>query len=699
MAKYLVIVESPAKEKTINKFLGKDFLIKSSYGHIRDLPKSKIGIDFKNNFEPVYTIVARSKKIVTELKKYSEKAEYVYLATDYDREGEAIAWHLKYALGLSDEKIKRITFTEITKEALQDAVKHSRKIDRNLVDSQQARRILDRIVGYELSPLLWRKIKYGLSAGRVQSVAVRLICDREEEIDKFKPQEYWNVKAELSKKDDVSNIFISNLISKDGKKLDKFSLKNDESANKVLNDLKNAEYKVASIESKERRRSPYPPYITSTMQQDASRRISFYASKTMKVAQKLYEGKAVGDEGNTGLITYMRTDSLNVAKSAKNETMRYIENELGKQYLPLKPRVYKTKAKGAQEAHEAIRPTSVYRTPKKIEKYLTPDEFKLYDLIWKRFVASQMVEAVYDTMSIDIEAKNYIFRSTGSTIKFTGFMEVYDARTEEDKDSLLPVLEENEILNLIKILPEQHFTEPPPRYNEASLIKALEEQGIGRPSTYASIMYTITDRLYARLEQRRFFPTNRGKVVNNVLKEYFGEIVDVKFTADVEEKLDLVAEGKTNWPEMVKEFYEPFKKELKYAEKNLKRQKVEAQKTDEKCPKCGKIMVLRDSRGGQFLACSGFPECKTTFSIDKDGNKIIRPEPEMTDFKCEKCESPMLKRFGKRGPFLACSAFPKCRNIKKIDENGQPAVKKEVVKKTKTKKKETKKNAKGKRKN
>jgi len=670
MSKYLVIVESPAKEKTISKFLGSNFAVKSSFGHVRDLPKSKIGVETEKNFKPQYVIVPRAKKLISELKKLSDKADSVYLATDYDREGEAIAWHLKEALKLKDEKLKRITFLEITKDAINEAVKHPRKIDSDLVNSQQARRILDRLVGYELSPLLWRKIKYGLSAGRVQSAALRMICDREEEIKSFKPQEYWGVEAELSKKSGDNRHFLAHLVSKGAKKFEKLDIKNKETAEQIVNELKGAEYEVAKIEAKERRRSPFPPYSTSTLQQDASRRIGFYASKTMKVAQKLYEGVHLGKEGDIGLITYMRTDSLNIAASAQKEARDFILAKYGAGFLPEKPKFYKTKSKGAQEAHEAIRPTSVKRTPEEIKKFLSVDEFELYDLIWRRFVASQMMDAVFDTVSADIRAKEYMFRASGSTLKFKGFLEVYEVQQDDEKDVSLPALSEKEILNLVKLLDEQHFTEPPPRFNEASLIKALEEQGIGRPSTYASIINTITQRTYTRLEQKRFFPTALGIVVSDLLKRYFKEIVDIQFTAGIEEKLDLVAEGKTDWVSMVRDFYAPFKKDLADAEKNIKRQKVEPEKTNEICPKCGKPMVLRDSPRGRFLACSGFPECRTTFSLDREGKKIERVQPEMTDIKCEKCGSPMLKRVGKRGPFLACSAFPKCRNIKKIKDTG-----------------------------
>lgn len=672
MSKYLVIVESPTKEKTISKFLSRDFIVKSSYGHIRDLPKSEIGVDIEKNFKPKYVLLPKGKKLLPELKELSAKATKVYLATDYDREGEAIAWHLKESLHLPESKIKRITFHEITSEAIKDAVAHPRGIDANLVNSQQARRVLDRLVGYKLSPLLWRKVKYGLSAGRVQSVAVRLICDREDEIGKFKPQEYWSLKAELAKKSGSDQNFGAFLFSKLDKKYDKMDLGKKDTVDVVIKGLENSVYEVIKIDSKERKRSPFAPYTTSTMQQDASRKIGFSAARTMSTAQRLYEGISVGSEGEVGLITYMRTDSVNVAETARKETRQFVKKTYGADYLPAKERIYKTKTKGAQEAHEAIRPTSVKRTPDEMKKYLSSDEFKLYDLIWRRFVASQMEDALYDTVAVDIKAKEYVFRANGRTLKFSGFLEVYSVEdSPEEKTETLPPLAANEILNLVRLVPEQHFTEPPPRYNEASIIKALEEHGIGRPSTYAPIIETVLKRSYVRLEQRRFYPTGLGHLINEILKKHFANIVDIEFTAGVEQKLDLIAEGKTKWSNVIKEFYSPFEKDIKAAEKNLVHQRVEPEKTNEICPNCGKPMVLRDSRRGRFLACTGFPECKTTFSVDKEGHKIIKPKPEMTDEKCEKCGSPMLKRMGKRGPFLACSSFPKCRNIRKITEKTQ----------------------------
>ncbi|MDR2436671.1 MAG: type I DNA topoisomerase [Endomicrobium sp.] len=737
MPRYLVIVESPAKEKTISKILGKDYVVKSSYGHIIDLPKSKLGIDIENNFEPTYINIAKAKKVISDLKKEADKADRVYLATDFDREGEAIAWHLKEALKLSGSKVSRITFHEITPEAILDAVKNPRNLDMGLVNSQQARRLLDRLVGYKLSPLLWKKIKIGLSAGRVQSVAVMIICDREEEIKKFVPVEYWSIEAELVKTDKNTLSFKAMLTAKGDIKFEKLSIKTKEEADKILADLKGATYIVKSVETKQRKRSPYGPYTTSTLQQDVSRRLGFSPSKTMAIAQRLYEGLHIGGSAEVGLITYMRTDSLNIAKSAQAEALKFIESSYGKEFLPKTVRFYKTKSKNAQEAHEAIRPTSPKRMPATIKQHLTSEEFKLYDLIWKRFTASQMSDAVYNIIVAEISAKDYIFRASGSSLIFDGFMKVYNIDNEE-KETKLPDLVKQEILNLLEIIPFQHFTEPPPRYNEASLIKALEEHAIGRPSTYAPTIKTVLDRLYVRLDGKKFVPTNLGIVVNDVLKNHFSNIVNIEFTANVEDKLDNIAEDKTKWQDVLKTFYIPFDKHLTDAEKTLQRQKIQPQMSSEVCPNCGNPMVIRDSRSGQFLGCSRYPdckttisldkngnkiegpqetdmkcdkcgnpllkktgfrdkeylickneECKTTYNIDKNGNKVIKPTPEHTGIKCEKCGAEMLRRIGKRGPFLTCSAFPKCRNLQWIPKTAKEEtvlkIKKASKKKTQSK--------------
>jgi len=674
MSKNLVIVESPSKEKTISKILGRSFIVKSSYGHIRDLPKSKLGIDIENNFEPTYINISKAKKVISDLKKQAENSEKIYLATDFDREGEAIAWHLKEALEIPDDKILRITFNEITSESILNAVKKPRKLDMNLINSQQARRILDRLVGYKLSPLLWQKIKRGLSAGRVQSVAVMLICDREEEIKSFVPVEYWHIEAELSKLEENATPFKAQLFSKNNIKYDKLSVKNKEQADEILKELEGAKYAVKSVNTNRRKRSPYAPYTTSTMQQDASRKLDFSASKTMFIAQNLYEGVNIGS-GSTqvGLITYMRTDSLNIAKSVQNETLKFIEASYGKDFLPKTPRTYKTKTKGAQEAHEAIRPTSPNKIPSEIKQYLSDDEFKLYDLIWKRFIASQMADAVYNAVTAEISAKDYLFKASGSTLLFDGFLKVYDI-DDRESEIKLPHLKNGENLNLLQLLSRQHFTEPPPHYNEASLIKALEEHGIGRPSTYAPIIKTISDRLYVRIDGKKFIPTNLGIVVNSVLKRHFGDIINVKFTADVEEKLDEIAEDKTAWQNVLKDFYEPFDKNLSEAEKNLQRQEIRQEHTSEVCPKCGSTMIIKDSKKGQFLGCSRYPECKTTLSLDKNG-KVIQSYQE-TDMKCEKCGSPLIKKTGFQGrQYLSCKNYPECKTTYNIDENGNKLIK------------------------
>lgn len=657
----LVIVESPTKEKTISRFLQGDFVVKSSYGHVRDLPANGLGVKIEKNFEPFYVILPKARKILSSLKKVSAEAEKIYLATDYDREGEAIAWHLSEILKLPAKKTQRITFHEITPEALKEALSHPRSIDQNLVDSQQARRVLDRLFGYQLSPWLWRKVQRGLSAGRVQSIAVRLICDREEEINKFVSQEYWTLTAELKKE---KQNFFARLISHSGGKYEKLEIKK-ETVDSVIADLTGAEYIVVSVEEKERRRNPFPPYTTSTLQQDASRHLGFSASRTMRMAQSLYEGITLGAEGSQGLITYMRTDSFNVAASAQKEALAFIQERWGKNFLPSKPRHYKTKSKTAQEAHEAIRPTFSSRAPEMVKKYLSADEYKLYDLIWRRFLASQMADALYDTVSADIQAKEYIFRATGRTLKFSGFLEVYEISDDPQWGSaILPPLFRGDKLLLQRLVPEQHFTEPPPRYNEASLIKTLEENGIGRPSTYAPTIATIQERGYVRLEERRFYPTELGKVVNTLLKNNFSQIVDTKFTATIEEKLDGIAEGKEIWNKVVADFYQPFAADLLKAEKNTLRVKIQPQNSDEKCEKCGSPMLIRENRRGKFLACSAFPQCRNTIPLDREGKKIIRLAAEKTNLKCEKCGKMMVIRTGPRGNFLACSGFPKCRNTR-----------------------------------
>ena len=593
-----MIVESPTKARTISGFLGDEYQIESSYGHVRDLPKSKLGIDTANNFEPSYIIPVKARKRVNELKKLAAKATEIILASDEDREGEAIAWHIANILDVKDAK--RIVFHEITKTAINEALANPRKIEMNLVDAQQARRILDRLVGYELSPFLWRKFFRGLSAGRVQSVAVRLIADREKEIQAFQPQEYWSVEAELltisNLKSQISNLFTAYLYKKDGKVLDKLEIKNKEESDRMLKDLGGAEYKVAEVESKEARRLPGAPFTTSSLQQESSNKLGYSAKQTMMLAQQLYEA---------GYISYMRTDSVNLSQDSLSAAKTFIDSNFGKNYSLSEPRRFKNKAKGAQEAHEAIRPTIPSRTPDSMKDSLDAKQYKIYDLIWRRFIACQMQPAVFDSTTADISANNFIFRANGSTLKFDGWLKIYPSKFTEN---ILPPLAENEILNLKELKPEQHFTEPPPRYNEASLIKAMEEHGIGRPSTYAPTIATIQTRNYvAKNEQRRFVPTETGNMVNDILVAHFPQIVDINFTAKMEEDLDRIAEGQVKWVPVIKEFYEPFHENLLKKETEVEKKNME-EKTDEVCPNCGKPMVIKQGRFGKFMACSGFPE-------------------------------------------------------------------------------------------
>lgn len=633
----LVIVESPTKSRTIDKFLGPEYKVLSSYGHIRDLPKSELGVDVEKNFTPKYIIPLKSRKTIKLLKDEVKKAKSTILATDEDREGEAIAWHLTYALGLDGEKpYERIVFHEITESAIKKALKNPRKIDLDLVDAQQARRILDRIVGYKLSPFLWKKVARGLSAGRVQSVAVRLVAEREREIEKFVPQEYWTIEALFKKK---KNEFVAQLFKKDDKALDKLEIKNEKEVKKILKDLEGADYKVINVEKKEVKRNPLPPFTTSTLQQEAWQKLRFSAKFTMSTAQQLYE---------TGLITYHRTDSLNLSDLSLFATKKFIIKSYGEKYWAGFLRRYKTKSKSAQEAHEAIRPTFPDKTPESLK--LQENQLKLYNLIWRRFIACQMNQAVFDATTADIEAKNYIFRANGQILKFDGFLKVYPIKFEEKE---LPVLEINEILELIKLTPLQHFTQPPPRYNEASLIKALEENGIGRPSTYAPILSTIQSRNYIEKdESRRFKPTEIGNVVNNLLVSHFPEVVDIKFTAKMEEELDEIAQGSKKWVPVIEEFYGPFDKNLKKKEKEIKKEDIAHEKTDKTCPKCGSPLLIRLGRFGKFYACSKFPECRYTESLEKNNIGI----------KCPKCkEGKIVEKRTKKGKiFYGCSNWPKC---------------------------------------
>ncbi|MFH1460924.1 MAG: type I DNA topoisomerase [Patescibacteria group bacterium] len=669
----LVIVESPTKAKTINKYLGRDYSVKSSYGHIRDLPEKKFGVDLKHDFKPEYTILVKAKKIVKELRQVAQKAKLIILATDEDREGEAIAWHILQTL--DSDKIKnyqRIVFHEITKKAIDQALKNPRQIDMDLVNAQQARRILDRIVGYKLSPFLWKKVVKGLSAGRVQSVAVRLIVDREREIEAFKPEEYWSIEAQLrpntviaseakqsrrehgiatspSAPRNDNNEFTAKLIRKDEKTINKLGVKDKEWANQILKDLEGAQYQVSEIKKRQVQKQPSPPFATSTLQQEASRKLGFSAKQTMRIAQQLYEGIELGPKGSFGLITYHRTDSLNISQEAITKAREFIKEQFGKNYLPAQARIYKTKAKSAQEAHEAVRPTQISRQPEKIKQFLDKNQYKLYDLIWRRFMACQMNPALLDATSVDIKAGNYTFRSTGSIIKFDGWLKIYPSKI---KENILPDLIKQEILKLIKLLSEQHFTEGPARYNEASLVKTLEEYGIGRPSTYAPIISTIQDRGYVgKDEQKRFIPSEIGLIVTDLLKENFSQIVDIKFTAYLEKDLDRIADGKQNWLDVLNDFYQPFQKNLDEKYEQVKKKKLE-EPTDKKCPQCGKNLVIKLGRFGKFYACPGFPDCKYT-----------EPIINSTGVQCPQCgKGEIIERKTKKGKtFYSCSQFPECK--------------------------------------
>jgi len=663
----LVIVESPTKAKTISKFLGKDYKIESSFGHVRDLPKNKISVDIENNFEPTYEIPARSKKTITNLKALSKKADTVILAADEDREGEAIAWHLIQALKLPKKKIKRIVFHEITKNAILEALKNPRDMNIDLVDAQQARRVLDRLVGYNLSPFLWKKVARGLSAGRVQSVSVRLVVEREREIQKFKIDEYWSIEADLKSKSKTQ--FTARLNKINNKTIKKLEIQNKKQADIILSDLKNKEYIISDVTKKESKKNPPSPFTTSTLQQTANRWLGFSAKQTMTLAQRLYE---------TGLITYMRTDSFNLSNTFLTDAKQYLSKFLGAKYTLASPRQFRTKSKGAQEAHEAIRPTDVNKQPNNIK--LESGQARLYKLIWQRSLASQMPEATLDNTTINIDAgKKYQFRSTGQILKFDGFLKIYP---EKSKELILPQVEKNEKLDLIKLNPEQHFTKPPARYSDAGLVKELEKYGIGRPSTYAPTISTVIARNYVlRDDNKRLAPTEIAFVVINLLINHFSKIVNYQFTAKIEEDFDKIAHGKNKWQSTIREFYNPFSKNLKmkYDEVN-KKDIMPEEKTEEVCDKCESGMVIKTGRFGKFLSCNAYPECKNAKPIpgskkdnaNQDNEKKIKElEKKYNKQTCEKCESEMAIKVGKFGPFLACTAFPKCRNIKNIEESKQ----------------------------
>lgn len=675
MADRLIIVESPAKANTIKKFLGGSTKVIASMGHIRNLPKSKLGVDIEKDFEPEYINIRGKGDLIKSLKSEAKNAKKIYLATDPDREGEAIAWHLAYILGIPEDAVCRVTFNEITKKAVQEGVKNPRKIDVNLVDAQQARRILDRIVGYKMSPVLWKKVKRGLSAGRVQSVAVKLIVDREEEIEKFIPQEYWNIFAMLSDKKSNKS-FSAKFYGKNSKKME---LTNKAEVDKILEDIKGKKFIVNSIKKAEKKKVAAPPFTTSTMQQEASRKLGFTLKKTMSVAQGLYEGVTIPGHGSVGLITYMRTDSTRISEVARAVAKEQIEKRFGKDYY--ENRYYKTSSE-AQDAHEAIRPTYIDLDPNEIKESLTKDQFKLYQLIYNRFLASQMSAAIYDTMSVDIEAGEYNFKASGQKLKFKGFMTLYvetKDNEEEEKDTQLPELIEKEELKTEKIDTKQSFTEPPPRYTEASLVKSLEEKDIGRPSTYSPIITTILERRYIEKDRKQLVPTELGKIVNSLLMENFGDVINVDFTANIENQFDNVAEGKEEWKQIIREFYPPFEKTIKKVEKELEHVKLEDEVSDVPCDKCGRMMVYKYGRYGKFLACPGYPECKNA-----------KPIVEMIEEKCPKCGGNVIVKKSKRGRrFYVCenNAKGECDYIswnKPGTEEKETTKKKSTTKKGKT---------------
>ena len=644
----LIIVESPAKAKTIQKYLGKGYKVMACMGHLRDLPKSKMGIDIENNFEPNYINIKGKGPIIKDLKKNASKSEMVYLAPDPDREGEAISWHLAYILSLDKNEKNRVTFNEITKSGVNVGIKNPRQIDKNLVDAQQARRVLDRLVGYKLSPFLWKRVKPGLSAGRVQSVAVQLIVERENEIKNFNPKEYWTIDAVLKREKDKKN-FKAALYKENGKKIE---IESEESAEKILKNLELNKYIVSEIKSGVSKKSPSPPFSTSTLQQDAFNRLNFKSFKTMSIAQQLYEGVNVKGQGTMGLITYMRTDSLRISAEAATEAKKYILENFGEDYVPKSFRIYKGKS-SAQDGHEAIRPTMPSLSPAMVQDSLTPDQFKLYKLIWSRFMASQMVDALYNTVSVLISNGNYIFKANGSSLKFSGFLAVLDDKKEKDK--VLPELNKGDLLVAQKVEKNQHFTEPPPHYTEASLTKTLEELGIGRPSTYVPTISTIVSRGYVERDKKTLKSTPLGETITNIMKENFSSVINISFTAKIEEDFDEVAEGKLKWKDSIKEFYNSFYETLKEAEKNTdsKNYKIQDEETDEICEKCGKHMVIKHGRFGKFLACSGYPECKNT-------KKIVVP----TVGFCPVCKAKIIEKKSSKGRvFYGCERYPDCNFI------------------------------------
>jgi DNA topoisomerase-1 len=684
-AKNLVIVESPAKAKTLEKYLGRDFQVKASVGHVVDLPKSKLGVDIKKDFTPDFHVIQAKKKVVDDLKKAARGKEHIYLASDPDREGEAIAWHIADQVAKNHRRVHRVLINEITKKAVQEAIANPQQLDRNKFDAQIARRVLDRLVGYQISPLLWKKVRRGLSAGRVQSVAVRLVCEREREIRAFESVEYWSLAAQLEGR--LPPSFRARLFQWQGQKLDNknFRLENEAHVQQIIQSLEGASWTVGEVEKKERRRYPTPPFVTSKLQQEAARKLGFQPKRTMQLAQQLYEGVELGNDGSVGLITYMRTDSTRISADALTAVRQHIQVRYGKNYLPGKPNTFRSK-KGAQDAHEAIRPTSLDYTPERVRRYLRRDLFQLYSLIWDRFVASQMVPAVYDQTLFDIPVREALFRATGQQIKFDGFMKVYiEGRDEratangedddgedaaDDSTGVLPDLQKGDALNLLALEPRQHFTQPPPRYTQASLIKELDERGIGRPSTYAAIISNILDREYViQNEGRSLAPTDLGFLVTDLLVESFPDILNVEFTAGMEDELDKIEDGKEKWTKAMKRFYTPFSRDLKKAEKEMRDVKRQEVPTDIDCDKCGAKMVIKWGRNGEFLACPQYPECKNTknFKRDDNGGIQIVAEEEVNE-TCELCGRPMLLRWGKFGRFLGCSGYPECKNIQPLEK-------------------------------
>lgn len=673
MSKYLVVVESPAKAKTIEKYLGKEYKVMASYGHVRDLIPKEGAVDPAHDFAMQYQIIEKNARHIDAIRKSLKNCDALYLAPDPDREGEAIAWHIQQLLdeknALKDKTVARVVFYQITKSEIQKAMQHPRDISMDLVNAQQARRALDYLVGFNLSPLLWRKIRPGLSAGRVQSPALRMIVEREIEIEKFQSQEYWTIHAKAQANQQA---FTARLVTYLDEKLEQFSITNEEQAIKITDALTaqaKGKLKVTKVAKKERKRNPAPPFITSTLQQEAARKLGFSAQRTMRIAQQLYEGINIGD-GEVGLITYMRTDSVTLAPEAIAEIRDCITQRYEKDDLPEEARIFKTKSKNAQEAHEAIRPTSVIRLPDDIKQFLSEEQYKLYNLIWKRTIACQMIEATLHTVSVDLSIENSIFRANGSTIAIPGFIKVYqedhdDKQPDDSAEKMLPPLEEGQIVDVAQIHGEQHFTEPPPRYTEASLVKALEEHDIGRPSTYASIIQTLRNRNYVEMDNKRFIPTDVARVVNRFLTNYFTQYVDYDFTANLEDQLDAISRGDERWLEVLAHFWSPFKNLVDETQQNVKRSDVTQEPIDEKCPECGKPLSIRLGRSGRFIGCTGYPDCKYTRNLKEDAGE---PQAEEIERECPKCQSKLVIRFGRYGKFIGCSNYPECRHIEPLEK-------------------------------